>query len=70
MLCKKEVRIPNTPYEYYSLYSECWNDEPKKMHTIEHIYRILYQLSEIDCNCNEKLVGSSEEILNNEGKLI
>src|SRR5215213_9633421 len=31
-------RISDTPDEYYNLYNECWNDDPKRRCTIDHVY--------------------------------
>ena len=56
LLEHREERIPDTPSEYYKLYSECWNNEPKKRHTIEYIYKVL-----------EKLLDENE--LEKEGKI-
>ena len=40
----REERIPDTPEEYYKLYSKCWNDEPENRYTIEDVYEILENL--------------------------
>ncbi len=59
MLGYREERILDTPNEYYKLYSECWNNEPKKRHTVEYIYKVL-----------EKLLNmNNENVLEKEGKI-
>ena len=50
----KENKIPDTPDEYYNLYTGCWDDEPNERYTIEYIYDVLVRLlkndKHIDCN--------------------
>ncbi|SRR6266540_109021 len=55
----REERISYTPDEYYKLYSECWDEEPKNRHTIEDVYEPL-----------EKLLNdiNDEKVLEIEGK--
>src|SRR6266540_4269878 len=59
LLGHREEKIPDTPNGYYKLYSECWNNEPEKRHTIEYIYKVLEKLLNIN----------NENILEIEGKL-
>ncbi|CAB4435686.1 unnamed protein product [Rhizophagus irregularis] len=45
---KREEKIPNTPSDYYNLYTACWNENPEERPTIEIIYNKLLQLSNIN----------------------
>ncbi|GBC49576.2 kinase-like domain-containing protein [Rhizophagus irregularis DAOM 181602=DAOM 197198] len=45
---KREEKIPDTPSDYYNLYTACWNENPEERPTIEIIYNKLLQLSNIN----------------------
>ncbi|CAB5359194.1 unnamed protein product [Rhizophagus irregularis] len=41
---KREEQIPDTPSDYYNLYTACWNENPEERPTIEIIHNKLLQL--------------------------
>ncbi|CAB4382351.1 unnamed protein product [Rhizophagus irregularis] len=49
---KREEQIPDTPSDYYNLYTACWNENPKERPTIEIIHNKLLQLFNKDTEGN------------------
>ncbi|CAB4490918.1 unnamed protein product [Rhizophagus irregularis] len=45
---KREEKIPDTPSDYYNLYTACWNENPEERPIIEVIHNKLLQLSNKD----------------------
>ena len=50
----REKRVPDTPDKYYTLYNQCWHDNPEERHSVEYVYNVL-----------EKLLKNESKIMNN-----
>ncbi len=54
-------RILDTPDEYYKSYSECWDDETEKRHTVENVYEVLEKLLNDNDDYDEKNLLENED---------
>ncbi|RIA89915.1 hypothetical protein C1645_824095 [Glomus cerebriforme] len=60
----RETMVPDTPTDYFNLYTECWNDEPNNRPLINQvIIRLQAIIANKDINCNINVQLSNKQFI-------